>query len=197
MTANAIDPSWSARVLAAPPGVGRVRLVCVDGPAGAGKTTFASDFASALRSHVGFVPVVHADEVYEGWDVVADAPDRVAAFAALARRVEQWLFEPWRIGQDGHHRVWDWHTSRWGPTVAVPGEGVVILEGVGLGSQVLREHAALSVWIDADAATCLARVIDRDGGAVGEQMHTWQRDEATWHRIDATRESSDVHLTTG
>ncbi|CAB4954586.1 unannotated protein [freshwater metagenome] len=193
---DAIDPSWVARVIAAPPGVGPVRLVCVDGPAGSGKTTFASAFAAALTPHLEIVHVVHGDAVYEGWDVVADAPDRIAAFSWLATRIEQWLIDPWRLGRAGEHPVWDWHTSRWGSTQTVTCEGVVILEGVGLGSRALREQAALSVWVEADPTTRLARVLRRDGDAIGDHMRAWQSDEEVWHQIDATRDGSDLRIAT-
>ena len=46
-----------------PPTLGRGRLLCVDGPAGSGKTTLADE----IRAITG-APVVHMDNLYEGWD---------------------------------------------------------------------------------------------------------------------------------
>ncbi len=170
--------------------------MCVDGPAGSGKTTVAADLADALAASYGVVPVVHGDEVYEGWDVVAGAPDRVAAFALLTVRVDTWLLEPWRRGADGGHPVWDWHAGRWGADVVVPAAPVVILEGVALASRGLREHAALTVWVDADDDVRLDRVLARDGDALREEMLTWQRDEVAWHRLDGTCAAADVRIQT-
>ena len=47
-----------------PPTLGDGRLVCVDGPAGSGKTTLAD----ALRRREPTAVVVHMDDLFEGWD---------------------------------------------------------------------------------------------------------------------------------
>ena len=194
-----LEPSWAAWVLGCRPRVGRVRLVCIDGPAGSGKTSLAGGLAAALtaaRPQLGAVPVVHGDEVYEGWDVVAAAPDRVHAFGLLAGHLDSWLLEPWREGRSGRHPTWDWHAARWGADVEVAAQPVVILEGVGLAAAALRAHAVLTIWVDADVEVRLARVLARDGEQLRAQMTSWQRDEHEWHRLDRTRDSADVRLVT-
>lgn len=196
---SVLDSRWTARILGSKPRTGDVRLVCIDGPAGAGKTSLADDLAAALTAEqpaIGSVPVVHGDEVYEGWSVVAAAPDRVRAFGLLAQRLGTWLLDPWRDGRPGSHPTWDWHASRWGDDVEVAAHPVVILEGVGLAAAALREHAVLSIWLEADPGVRLARVISRDGEQIRAQMTSWQRDEDQWHHLDRTRESADVRLTT-
>lgn len=192
-----LDPRWAEQVAVAAPGVGAVRLVCIDGPSGSGKTTTAAALAGALEPLVGEVPVVHGDELYEGWAVVAEAPDRLAAFAALAARVDTWLLEPWRRGSAGAHPRWDWHAGRWGGAVDVPVAPVVILEGVALGARPLRAQAALSVWVEAaDDDVRLPRVLARDGDALRSEMERWLVDEAAWHRQDGTRDGADARLVT-
>ena len=68
------DPDLSAtartlagRVLAGPARLGPVRLVCIDGPAGSGKTTTAAALVASLQEHRRAVEVVHLDDLYEGW----------------------------------------------------------------------------------------------------------------------------------
>jgi uridine kinase len=171
-------------VRSAAPTVGPVRLVLVDGPAGSGKTTIAA----ALAGRLDDAPVVHADELYEGWSVVAGAPDRPTAFARLAARVESWLLEPWTREEPGAHPVWDWAVGSWHEHPrTVPGAPVVILEGVGMAAGALRARAVLSVWVEhPDPAERLSRVLARDGAGLRAEMARWQRDEAAWFERDAT-----------
>lgn len=185
----------AARVLRTEPALGPVRLVCVDGPAGAGKTTFAAALSEALEPMVGSVPVVHGDDVYEGWPVVAAARDRVAAFGLLADRLDGWVLEPWRRGDDAHPPVWDWHSGRWAPARTLPAPRVAILEGVGLGSSALRASAVVSIWVGTGADR-LARVLERDGAQLAEQMRAWQADEQIWFERDGTRAGCTVRITT-
>ena len=184
----------AARVLAAAPSVGPVRLVCVDGPAGSGKTTLAAALADALRPTFGDVPVVHGDDLYEGWAVVADAPDRIAAFEAFGPRVAAWLLDPWSRGEPGTHPVRDWYADAWGTTVSVPATPVVILEGVATASRALRSRAALVVWVEVDTDLAVERVVARDGEGMRAEIVSWQRDETRWHEIDGTRDAADVQV---
>jgi uridine kinase len=191
-----LDRTWVDRILATGPTVGPVHLVCVDGPAGAGKTTLADSMAATLSPQLGPVPVVHGDELYEGWDVVVGANDRVAAFGLLPPRIVRWLLEPWARGHDGVHPTWDWYAGAWGDDIAVPAARAVVLEGVGLAAASLRRRAALSVWVDADPVLRLERVLERDGEALRPQMESWQHDEARWHELDRTRDGVDLRLST-
>jgi uridine kinase len=188
--------SWAARILGSSPSVGPVRLVCIDGPAGSGKTTLAATLAAELALVVGEVAVVHGDEIYEGWPVVADSPDRVAAFGRLGGRLDTWLLTPWSSGLAGAHPVWDWSAGRWGTSRVLAPAPVAILEGVALGSRELRARAVLSVWVEADHEVCLTRVLDRDGEQLRAEMRSWQVDEARWHTGDATRRAADVRVRT-
>ncbi len=193
-TASSALADLVARVVACDPSVGPVRLVCVDGPAGSGKTTLADALGGALHPAFDDVPVVHADDLYEGWALVADAPDRVTAFARFADRVDAWLLEPWSHGLPAVHPVRDWYADAWGPTVSVPAAPVVVLEGVGTASRALRARAALSVWVEVDPVLAIERVVARDGEAMRGEIVSWQRDEARWHELDGTRAGVDVRL---
>ena len=182
------------RVRDATPSVGAVRLVCVDGPAGSGKTTLAAALADALSGPEGAIPVVHGDDLYEGWAVVADVPDRVAAFDVLAERVTAWLLDPWSRGAVARQPVRDWRADAWGEPVDVPAADVVVLEGVAMASRRLRAHAALVVWVEVDAAPGIERVVARDGEVMRAEIESWQRDEARWHALDGTRDAADLRL---
>src|SRR6476661_4492660 len=59
-------------VAASRPRCGGTRLVAVDGPSGAGKTTLAAEVADALGA-----PTIHMDDLYPGWDGLAASTERV------------------------------------------------------------------------------------------------------------------------
>jgi hypothetical protein len=157
----------------------------------------ADELSRLLAPTFGAVPVVHGDEVYEGWDVVADEPDPVRAFAALAERLRGWLLEPWSRGLDGAYPVWDWALGSWGGRRVVAPTPVVVLEGVGLGGAALRADACTTVWVDADPVLRALRVAERDGARVAQHMDRWRTRENAWHGADLTAEHADFRIVTG
>ncbi len=50
------------------PRCGDVRLVAVDGPSGSGKSTLGAAIGATLGA-----PVLHMDDIYPGWDGLAEA----------------------------------------------------------------------------------------------------------------------------
>jgi uridine kinase len=173
-------PEIAARVLATEPRCGSTRLVCIDGPAGSGKTTLAAALADAL----GGAPVVHMDDLYEGWAQELGNP--------LAARVEAWLLVGWEAGLPGMHPRFDWALGRYAQWVTVPAAPVVILEGCASGSALIRGRASLLIWVQAPVALRLQRGVERDGLALEAQWRAWQAHEAAHFAADGTRSAADV-----
>ena len=90
--------------------------MCIDGPAGSGKTTLAG----AVAELAGDARLVHMDDLFEGWDGLPSVD------AQLDR-----LLRPLAEGRPGSFRRYDWDRARWAETVAVPPAPLVVLEGVG------------------------------------------------------------------
>jgi uridine kinase len=173
-------PALAVRVADAGPRCGSTRLVCIDGPAGSGKTTLAGALSEAL----GGAPVVNMDDLYEGWGQALGDP--------LAARVEAWLLLGWEAGLPGMHPRFDWILGRYAEWVTVPVAPIVILEGCGSGSARIREWASLVVWVEAQAALRLQRGVDRDGVALAPQWREWQAHEQAHFAADGTRAAADV-----
>lgn len=179
MLPDATLDTLAALVTTSPPRCGASRVVCVDGPAGSGKTTLAD----ALGERLG-APVVHMDDLYEGWEQQLGA--------ALAARVEAWLLLPWSVGLPGRHLRFDWARERFTTWVEVPAAPVLVLEGCASASALLRRRASVVVWVEAAADVRLHRGLERDGHDLQPHWRAWQEHEAAHFWADGTRAAADV-----
>ncbi|MDN4476287.1 hypothetical protein QQX09_10510 [Demequina sp. SYSU T00192] len=191
-----MNPSVSALAAAvrdAPARLGKTRLVLVDGPAGAGKTTLANRIAVALggRPSAGagtFDPdapppdVLHGDDMYEGW----------SGLATLDRILVDQILEPLAHGGTGAFRMWDWHASRRSHTVPVPPRPFLVIEGVGVASPAARPFASLVVYVDAPWDTRLDRGLARDGEAMRADWLRWNETEGALLAAAGTRAVADA-----
>lgn len=166
-----------ARVRATPAQCGATRLVCVDGPSGAGKTRLATALATAL----GDPPVVRMDELYPGWDGLAAGVDRL--------RTE--VVAPLAAGRPARYRRWDWARGTYGERRDLGVPPLLVVEGVGAGAA-----PGLLVWLDAPEDVRYRRAMDRDGFTYAPHWARWAAQERAHFAADRTAERADVRLTT-
>lgn len=176
----------AARVAAAPPSIGRTRLVCVDGPAGAGKTSFADDLRHSFWAGLGWCPqVLHMDDFYEGW---------TGLNSELLERIEAQVITPLREDRPGRYRRYDWDRRAFEEWHDVPPQPVLILEGVGSGGLRLAGSTTLLVWVDATPEIRLARGVRRDGEGMRDEWLRWMAREAEFATANRTRDRADLHV---
>lgn len=158
------------------------RLVCVDGPAGSGKTTLAAQLADALEA-----PVVHMDDLYEGWE---------AGPGGGAARLREWVLEPRGAGEPARYRRYDWVDGQWAEWHEVRTEVHLVVEGCGSAARQVDAFpgGVLRLWVEADDDERLRRGLARDGEAARDQWLRWMRDEAEHFARENTRERADVRL---
>ena len=162
-----------------PATLGTGRLVCVDGPAGSGKTTLAAEVASLS----GGAAVVHMDDLYEGWGGLARVDEQLET-----------LLRPLADGFSGSYRRWDWPGNAWAETVLVPPAPMILLEGVGSGSSDHSDLITVLAWVEVPFELRMTRGFERDGDAVGEHWRRWADDEQELFARDRTRERADLLL---
>ena len=169
-----------AAALVAPPRLGPVRVVAVDGPAGSGKSTFAEALGAA-----GADAVLHLDDLYEGWSGLE---------GSLWPRLSAQVLEPLRRGRPGHYQRYDWGTGGFAEWVDVPVPSLLVVEGCGSARRAADAVASVRVWIEAPPDLRLRRGIARDGESLRPQWERWMADEAEHFRRERTRERADVRL---
>jgi chloramphenicol 3-O-phosphotransferase len=165
------------RVRAAAPRLGRTRLVCVDGPAGSGKTTLADALGVELDAQV-----VHLDDLYQGW----------GGLPSMLPRLRHWVLDPLVAGRPGRYRRWDWDADAWAEWHDVPVADALVVEGVGAAQAGVRELAVLTAWVEAPWELRLRRGVARDGGGMRPEWERWQAAEAAHFAADGTAAAADV-----
>ena len=168
----------AARVRAASPRLDTVRLVCVDGRSGAGKTTFAARLSAVL----GRCPVIHADDLYPGWH----------GLDAFGDRLVDWVIDPLLRGEPAGYRRYDWHRGCYAEQHPLPPTDVLIVEGVGAAQRRTDPVAVLRIWLDAHAIERYRRGIDRDGDGFRPYWQLWAAQEEQHFATERTRERADL-----
>ena len=125
------------------------RLICIDGPAGSGKTTLAAEILDAVPDAV----VLHMDDMYEGWSGLN---------GDTGSRLRDTVMTPLAAGKPGHYRRYDWTRGEFAELHIVPPGEVLVLEGVGSGDLALTPFRSTLVWVEAPDDLCTERGIARD-----------------------------------
>ena len=160
-------------------------LYAIDGPAGAGKTTYAAQLEAEL-SVSATVKTIHMDDLYNGWDnalsnALSEILDRIST-AHLA-------------GRECVIKKFNWSTMQFDSEEIITPTDFLIIEGVGAAQQIVRESGAITYWLDIEPEIGLQRVLARDGAHIEVQMRQWQIDQDKHFARDETRENCEFKLT--
>ncbi len=165
-----------------PPTLGASRLVCVDGPAGSGKTTFAALLAEEAQRRGLGVAVVHLDDVYAGW----------SGLPAAGERIGRLVVDPLAAGRPGRYPRYDWERECWAEERTVPVTDLVLVEGVGSGHLGYARRITVLVWVEVPADLRLRRGLLRDGADLEPLWRTWMAQEQQLLARERTRDRADV-----
>ena len=166
-------------VLDRPPTLGRTRLLCIDGPAGSGKTTLAARVSDLAPDAV----VVHTDDLLDGWDGLPGLPALLDVLVA-----------PLAHGEATSYRRYDWFADRYAEEVPVPWTPLLVVEGVGSGCRLLADRRTALVWVSAPDDLRIARGLARDGAEAEPHWRRWLVTEAGHFAAEGTRDAADLHV---
>lgn len=167
------------KVLAAPP-VRGIRIVGIDGPAGAGKSTFARQLASLLDA-----PVIQIDD-FVSWNNLA----------GWWPRFDHQVLDPLLQGRPARYQQRDWDGDEFGDSLGawatVAWTPIVLVEGVTCTRHESVSKLAIAVWVDAPEAERLRRGIERDGEDHRGLWHRWMDEENRFFAADRTRDRANL-----
>jgi uridine kinase len=159
-----------------PPGV-RTRIVAIDGPGAAGKSSLAGSLRQRLMAQV-----IHTDD-FASWDNPLDWwPD------FLAR-----VLKPLASGKPVTYRPRSWDRVP-KEIVAINPHTLVIVEGVGASRKAFRPYLAFSIWIETAAELRLRRGVERDGEEARELWRQWMSAENEYVASERPSEYTDLIL---
>jgi uridine kinase len=161
-------------------------VLAIDGPAGSGKSTLAGEIARAFAGTYD-IEVIHLDELYNGWDD--------ALSEELFLRIAQ-LIAAQQAGKATDLAIYDWLAAAFSGSREVKAVQLLIIEGVGSSNHLLHANLTTSIWLDIDQSIGLARVLERDGDEIQDEMVKWQKMESEYFARDLTRERADFILST-
>jgi uridine kinase len=161
-------------------------LIAIDGPAGAGKSTLAKDlylYFSVARD----VNLLGLDEIYDGWEnaLGEKLTSDLQAIASAHVKKEIALIQ-----------IYDWALSRFSDVRTIEPKEILIIEGVGSAQEVIREHKAITIWMDIDPLVGIERVLNRDGHHIAQEMKAWQELQGQHFAQSGARDNADFIITT-
>ncbi|MBP2321517.1 energy-coupling factor transporter ATP-binding protein EcfA2 [Kibdelosporangium banguiense] len=169
----------------APPRLGGVRVLAIDGPSGSGKSTLARE---VVAQHPGCV-LVSTDD-FATWD------DPVSWWP----RLENGVFTPLANGRPGRYQRMEWPggVPRLGEWVTVEIPEILVIEGVSAGRRAVHDRLSCLVWVDFTCASArLERAVARDGERSRPHLRRWQQFESGWFAVDDPAARAGLKFHTG
>ncbi len=166
------------------------RLVAIDGPSAAGKSTLARQISERLGC-----PIIEGDDFY------ADIDDAERAELEAEegyrhyfdwRRLRNEVLIPLSLGRPARYRPWDWSSGTgFGDEIKVKPGSVVIVEGIYMLRPQLLGYWDLMIWVDAPARLRHDRQLARNENSL-EWIERWTAAEKWYIKNLEPRKIADL-----
>jgi uridine kinase len=160
-------------------------IVLIDGKAGSGKSTFAESLQQQLFRDGESAPrVIHMDNIFEGWDGLALGSDYMVRF----------ILQPLARRETASWQDWSWVKNQRSSWREFSGGTPLIVEGCGSLTERSKEHADISIWLEASEETRRERWIQRERHL--EKFDFWAAQELDFYAREKSQSLADLVIKT-
>jgi adenylate kinase family enzyme len=160
-------------------------IVLIDGRAGSGKSTFADKLQQQLFRDGESAPrVIHMDNVFEGWEGLSLGSDYLVRF----------ILNPLSRKEVASWQDWSWVRNERSSWREFSGGTPLIVEGCGALTERSKEHAYLSIWLEASEETRRARWLERERHL--DKFDFWAAQELDFYAREKSKSLADLSFTT-
>jgi uridine kinase len=160
-------------------------IVLIDGRAGSGKSTFAESLQQQLFRDGESAPrVIHMDNIFEGWDGLALGSDYMVRF----------ILQPLARRETASWQDWSWVKNQRSSWREFFGGTPLIVEGCGSLTERSKEHADISIWLEASEETRRERWIQRERHL--EKFDFWAAQELDFYAREKSQSLADLVIKT-
>jgi uridine kinase len=160
-------------------------IVLIDGRAGSGKSTFAEKLQQQLFRDGESAPrVIHLDNIFEGWDGLALGSDYMVRF----------ILQPLARRETASWQDWSWVKNQRSSWREFSGGTPLIVEGCGSLTERSKEHADISIWLEASEETRRERWIQRERHL--EKFDFWAAQELDFYAREKSQSLADLVIKT-
>ena len=160
-------------------------IILIDGRAGSGKSTFAESLQQQLfRDDESAPRVIHMDNIFEGWDGLALGSDYMVRF----------ILQPLARRETASWQDWSWVKNQRSSWREFSGGTPLIVEGCGSLTERSKEHADISIWLEASEKVRRERWIQRERHL--EKFDFWAAQELDFYAREKSLSLADLVIKT-
>jgi uridine kinase len=160
-------------------------IVLIDGRAGSGKSTFAEKLQQQLLRDGESAPrVIHMDNIFEGWEGLSLGSDYLVRF----------ILNPLARKETASWQDWSWVRNERSSWREFSGGTPLIVEGCGALTERSKEHAYLSIWLEASEETRRQRWLERERHL--EKFDFWAAQELDFYAREKSKSLADLVIET-